>query len=108
MAAVREVSDATFEQDVIKSSLPVLVDFWAPWCGPCRMVAPVVEELAGDFADKVSFVKLNTDENPTTASRYGIRSIPTLLIFKGGEVVGHVVGFRPKADLQKQLESAIS
>jgi thioredoxin 1 len=108
MAAVREVSDATFEQDVIKSSLPVLVDFWAPWCGPCRMVAPVVEELAGDFADKVSFVKLNTDENPTTASRYDIRSIPTLLIFKGGEVVGYVVGFRPKADLKKHLESAIS
>ena len=107
MAAVREVSDATFEQDVIKSSLPVLVDFWAPWCGPCRMVGPVVEELAGDFAGKVSFVKLNTDDNPTTASKYGIRSIPTLMIFKGGDVVGHVVGFRPKADLQKQLESAI-
>ncbi len=108
MAAVRVVSDATFEQDVIKSSLPVMVDFWAPWCGPCHMVSPVVEELAGDFAGKVSFVKLNTDDSPTTASKYGIRAIPTLLIFKGGDVVGQIVGFRPKAELQKHLESAIS
>jgi thioredoxin len=107
MAAVKEVSDTTFEQDVIKSSLPVLVDFWAPWCGPCRMVAPVVEELSGEFAGKANFLKLNTDENPVIASRYGIRSIPTLLIFKGGEVVGQVIGFRPKSELKKHLDDAI-
>ena len=107
MAAVKEVSDTTFEQDVIKSSLPVLVDFWAPWCGPCRMVAPVVEELSGEFAGKVNFLKLNTDENPVIASRYGIRSIPTLLIFKGGEVVGQVIGFRPKSDLKRVIDQAL-
>jgi thioredoxin 1 len=108
MAEVKEVSDATFEQDVIKSSLPVMVDFWAPWCGPCHMVSPLVEELAGDFAGKANFFKLNTDDSPTTASKYGIRAIPTLLIFKDGDVVGQIVGFRPKAELQKHLESTIS
>jgi len=107
MADVKEVSDATFEQDVLKSSMPVLVDFWAPWCGPCRMVSPVVEELAKDYAGKVNFVKLNTDENANTAIKYGIRSIPTLLIFKGGDIVGQLIGFRPKSDLKKHLDAAI-
>lgn len=103
-----EVTDATFDQDVLKSDKPVLVDFWAPWCGPCRMVAPIVEELAEEYAGKVNFVKLNTDENPQTAMRYGIRSIPTLLIFKGGQPVGQIIGFRPKSDLKKRLDAVLT
>ena len=108
MATVKDVTDATFDQDVLKSSKPVLVDFWAPWCGPCRMVSPLVEELASDFAGKVSFYKLNTVENPLTSTNFGIRSIPTLIVFKGGQQVGQIIGFRPKAELKKQLESAIA
>ena len=108
MATVKDVTDATFDKDVLKSSKPVLVDFWAPWCGPCRMVSPLVEELATDFAGKVSFYKLNTDENPLTSTNFGIRSIPTLIVFKGGQQVGQIIGFRPKAELKKQLESAIA
>jgi thioredoxin 1 len=108
MASVKDVTDATFNKEVLGSSLPVLVDFWAPWCGPCRMVSPLVEELAGDFAGKVDFVKLNTDECPATAMNYGIRSIPTLIIFKAGQPVGQVIGFRPKAELKKHIESAIA
>ena len=107
MAHPQDTSDATFEQDVLKSDQPVLVDFWAPWCGPCRMVAPVVEELSSDYDGRVKFVKLNTDENPGVSGKYGIRSIPTLLIFKNGEAVGQVVGFRPKSDLAKHLEAAL-
>ncbi len=107
MAGPREVSDATFETEVLKNELPVLVDFWAPWCGPCRMVAPVVEELSEEYAGKVDFYKMNTDENPQVPSKYQIRSIPSLLIFKGGELKGTVVGFRPKSDLKKRLDEAI-
>ena len=107
MAAPTETTDATFDEDVLQNDTPVLVDFWAPWCGPCRMVAPVVEELSEDYDGKVKFVKLNTDENPMIAGKYGIRSIPTLLIFKGGEQVGQIVGFRPKADLAKRLDEAL-
>ena len=108
MAHPTDTSDATFEADVLNSDQPVLVDFWAPWCGPCRMVAPVVEELSNDYDGRVKFVKLNTDENPGVSAKYGIRSIPTLLIFKGGELKGQVVGFRPKSDLAKHLESALT
>jgi thioredoxin 1 len=108
MANVKEVSDSTFKKDVIEATVPVLVDFWAPWCGPCRMVSPLVEELAGEYDGKVSFVKLNTDDNPTTATSYGIRSIPTLMIFKAGQPVGQIIGFRPKAELKKHIDAAIA
>ncbi len=108
MAKPADVTDVTFDTEVLKSELPVLVDFWAPWCGPCRMVAPIVEELAEEYDGKVGFVKLNTDDNPIVAGRYGIRSIPTLLVFKGGEPVGQIVGFRPKSDMKKRLDEALS
>ncbi|HXF51581.1 MAG TPA: thioredoxin [Dehalococcoidia bacterium] len=107
MATPQEVTDQTFDRDVLQASEPVLVDFWAPWCGPCRMVAPIVEELADEYAGRVKFVKLNTDENPTTAARYGIRSIPTLLVFKNGQPVGQIIGFRPKSDLKKRLDAVL-
>ena len=107
MAKPREVTDASFDQEVIKAVKPVLVDFWAPWCGPCRMVAPIVEELAQEYDGKVEFVKLNTDDNPNTAVKYGIRSIPTLLVFKGGEPVGQIIGFRPKSDLKARLDAVV-
>ena len=108
MADVREITDATFDSDVIKSELPTLVDFWAPWCGPCRMVAPIVGELSEEYAGKVNFVKMNTDENPQVPSKFGIRSIPSLLIFKGGELQGTIVGFRPKSDLKKRIDEALA
>ncbi len=108
MAKPREVTDSTFEQEVVNAAKPVLVDFWAPWCGPCRMVAPVVEELADEYAGKVEFAKLNTDDNPETAVKYGIRSIPTLLVFKGGEPVSQIIGFRPKNDLKQRLDAVVS
>jgi len=107
MAKPAEVTDATFESDVLKSNLPVLVDFWAPWCGPCRMVSPIVEELADEYRGRVKFVKLNTDDNVQTASRYGIRSIPTLLLFRDGEPADQVIGFRPKRELAKVLDRAL-
>ncbi len=103
-----EVTDGSFETEVLKSNVPVLVDFWAPWCGPCRMVAPIVEELADEYNGKVKFVKLNTDDNVNTAATYGIRSIPTLLVFKGGKAVEQVIGFRPKSDLKRTLDKALS
>ena len=104
MSSAAAVTDASFEQDVLKSDLPVLIDFWAPWCGPCRMVAPIVDEIATEFEGKIKVFKLNTDENPNVASQYGIRSIPTLMIFKGGQKVDTVVGAVPK----KTLSSTIS
>ncbi|MGD1941537.1 MAG: thioredoxin [Leptolyngbyaceae cyanobacterium] len=103
MSAV-QVTDSTFKQDVLESELPVLVDFWAPWCGPCRMVAPVVDEISEQYDGQVKVVKLNTDENPSVASQYGIRSIPTLMIFKDGQRVDMVVGAVPKTTLANTLE----
>jgi len=108
MAKPADVSDGTWDSEVLTGDKLVLVDFWAPWCGPCRMVAPIVEELADEYAGQVEFRKLNTDDNPRTAAKYGIRSIPTLLVFKGGEQVGQIIGFRPKGDLKKRLDEALA
>ncbi|MBI3953877.1 MAG: thioredoxin [Chloroflexi bacterium] len=108
MNTVIDVGDKDFEKRVIASELPVLVDFWAPWCGPCRLVAPVVSALAGDYDGRMSFAKLNVDDNPLTAVRFGIRGIPTLVVFKDGKAVGSIVGYQPKAQLQKRLEAILA
>lgn len=101
-------TDDSFEEDVLKSDKPVLVDFWAEWCGPCRMVGPVVDELAGEYEGKAKIGKVDVDNNPEISTKYGIRSIPSLLIFKNGEVVDQIVGAVPKAQLKKQLEAQMS
>ncbi|MDB9528860.1 thioredoxin [Oscillatoria sp. CS-180] len=103
MSAVAEITQTTFKTEVLESPLPVLVDFWAPWCGPCRLVSGVVDEVAKDYEGRVRVVKVNTDEQPGIASRYGIRSIPTLIVFKAGQAVDQVVGAVPKATLSQTL-----
>jgi thioredoxin 1 len=103
MSSVTSVTESTFKQEVLESAVPVLVDFWAPWCGPCRMVSPVIDEIATEYTGQVKVVKLNTDQYPTVASHYGIRSIPTLMVFKGGRQVDTVVGAVPKTTLAKTL-----
>jgi thioredoxin 1 len=104
---VGKVSDADFEAEVLKATGPVVVDFWAEWCGPCKMIAPALEEIAGSLGDKVKIVKLNVDESPATAQKYGIMSIPTLMMFKNGEIASRQVGAAPKQKLAQWIGSAV-
>ena len=104
MADAIKVTDENFEKEVLQSKLATLVDFWAEWCGPCRMVGPIIEELAGEYIGKAKICKVNVDENPNTASKYGIRSIPSLLIFKNGSVVDQIVGAQPKDNIKAKLD----
>jgi thioredoxin 1 len=106
--AVGKVSDTTFESEVLKASGPVVVDFWAEWCGPCRMIAPALEEIAGSLGDKVKIVKLNVDESPATATKYGIQSIPTLMIFKNGQMASRQIGAAPKQKLEQWITAAVT
>ena len=105
--AVGKVSDATFESEVLKATGPVVVDFWAEWCGPCRMIAPALEEIAGSLGEKVKIVKLNVDENPQTAAKYNIQSIPTLMIFKNGDMSSRQIGAAPKQKLEQWINTAV-
>lgn len=102
-----EVTDANFDRDVLKSETPVLVDFWAAWCGPCRAIAPIVEELATEYAGKVIIGKMDVDRNNATPMRYNVRGIPTLLLFKGGQVQEQIVGYVPKDQIQKRLDKHV-
>ena len=105
--AVKQVTDATFEDEVLKSDKPVLVDFWAAWCGPCRQIAPSLEAIAAEHSEQLTIVKLNIDENPANAAKYGVMSIPTLNVYKGGEVVKTIVGAKPKAAIERDLSDYI-
>jgi thioredoxin 1 len=104
---VLEIDDSVFDAEVLKSDKPVLIDFWAPWCGPCRAISPLVEDLAGKFGDKIKFVKCNVDENPITPGKYGIRSIPTLMFFKDGNVVEQVIGMVAKSKLEEVINKIL-
>ena len=105
--ATKTVTDHSFEADVLNADRPVLVDFWAEWCGPCKMIAPALEEIAGALGDKVDIVKLNIDENPDTPGKYGVRGIPTMLLFKGGAPVAQKVGAAPRSNIQQWLEGEL-
>jgi thioredoxin 1 len=108
MASVQPVGDDSFEREVLQSSTPVLIDFWAPWCAPCRAIAPVVEELAVEYAGKLKILKMNVDDNPRTPSRYGVRGIPNLILFQGGQVKEQIVGAVPKSQLVKAISSVVT
>jgi len=103
-ANVRQISDAEFESAVLQSDLPVFIDFWAPWCGPCRIVGPIIDQLADEYAGKLSVVKINVDDNPAVAQQFMVSSIPTMMVFKGGQVVDRVLGAMPRAELQKVFD----
>ena len=107
MGDVKAVTDDSFEADVLKSDTPVLIDFWAEWCGPCRAIGPVVEELAKEYDGRLKVVKMNVDENPQTPSRYGVRGIPNLILFKGGEVRDQIIGAVPKGHLVKAINQVV-
>lgn len=107
MSSARDVSDGTFESEVLASEKPVMVDFWAEWCGPCRAVSPILDQIASEHSEKISIVKLNVDENPETAMKYQITSIPTMKVFQGGEVVKTVIGAKPKPALEADLQAFI-
>jgi thioredoxin 1 len=107
MAEVLEVTDSNFEAEIINSDKPAMVDFWAAWCGPCKMVTPVVKELATEYGDKIKIGKCNVDENPVAPSRYGIRSIPTLILFKDGQVVEQIIGAVPKDNIEAVLQKVL-
>ena len=107
MSDLLEVTDESFENEIINSDLPALVDFWAAWCGPCRMVGPVVEELAKEYEGKIKFAKMDVDQNRQTPTKFGIRSIPTLIFFKGGEVAQTIIGAQPKSNIDEELKKLI-
>jgi thioredoxin 1 len=104
---VTDINDDSFDSDVLKADKPVLVDFWAPWCGPCKAIGPVIEDLAGEYSDRVTFMKMNVDDNPATPGKFGIRAIPTLILFKNGEVVEQITGMIARSKLEETLTSAL-
>lgn len=107
MADILQVSDVSFNEDVLTADVPVLIDFWAPWCGPCKAIAPIVEELATEYDGKLKIVKMNVDDNPQTPTKYGVRGIPNLILFKSGEVQQQIVGNVPKAQLVKAIDAVV-
>ena len=107
MADVQQVTDGSFDSEVLKSDLPVLIDFWAPWCGPCKAISPVVDEVAKEYGGRLKVVKMNVDDNPQTPSKYGVRGIPNLILFKGGQVKDQIVGAVPKAQLVKAINAVV-